>query len=114
MPRGKSGSHPAPSADLTVRQVAEEMQVDTSSVYRLIRQRILPAYCPLGHGIDDRAARRCLRIRREDLDRHKAGNRAMDDPPPRLPTRQPKTVDHAGHREAREMLRAFGVLPDER
>jgi excisionase family DNA binding protein len=115
MTRAKPGTAPPPHADLTVRQVAEELQVDTSSVYQLIRKGILPAYCPLGRGIDDRAARRSLRIRREDLARHKAGNPFVVDLPTPLPSpkRRPKMADHADHRAAVARLRAMGVLPGE-
>jgi predicted DNA-binding transcriptional regulator AlpA len=110
-PRPAANLNRDPAPDLTVRQVAVELQVDVSSVYRLIRDRILPAYCPLGRGIDDRAARRGLRVTRADLDRHKAGNSyvAAETAAAPAPRRRPKLADHQAHRDAMDVLREFGI-----
>ncbi|MEI9987153.1 MAG: helix-turn-helix domain-containing protein [Aliidongia sp.] len=109
--RTANSNHDLPP-DLTVQQVAAELQVDVSSVYRLVRLRILPAYCPLGQGIDDKAARRCLRVTRADLDRHKAGNgyQAPATPDTLAPRRRPKLADHAEHQEAMAWMRARGIV----
>jgi excisionase family DNA binding protein len=111
MPRRAANLNTTPSADLTVRQVADELQVDATSVYKLIHDGILPAYSPLGAGAGDRATRRALRVRRADLDLHKAGNlyeprHAAD---AAAPKRRPRLADHAEHQAALAWLRERGI-----
>ncbi len=111
MPRPAANFNRDPAPDLTARQVAAELQVDVSSVYKLIHDRVLPAYHPLGKGIDDPGARRCFRVTRADLDRHKAGNAYEAPAPVPLPgpKRKPRQANHAAHQQALAFLAARGL-----
>jgi excisionase family DNA binding protein len=101
----------SPAADLTPVQVAAELQVNVSSVYKLIHDGVLPAYHPLGRGSDTRPARRGLRVTRADLDQHKARNvyEAREPVPVPGPRRRARVANHPAHQQAMAYLAARGL-----
>jgi excisionase family DNA binding protein len=93
------GAAPAGERDLKIVQIACELGVDRSSVYRYVKGGSLRAY-RLGDGV----ARGPLRVTRTDVDRFKAGRFVLPE------RREAPLARNSGHHAALLRLVELGAL----